>query len=101
MMTNVLLGAALVCTVLGLLSAAIAGVRSRDARLSLAVLLDFLLAAALLRLSANTTIGALATAAVIIGIRKALPSACRGQAAPAAETCRSVRHKEGGEIRTC
>lgn len=69
-MTGVLQVAALICTVLGLLSATSILLLSHDVRLSLGVLLDFLLAAGLLRLSADTTARTLATAAVIIAIRK-------------------------------
>jgi uncharacterized membrane protein len=68
--TAVLQTAALACTVLGLLSAAATLLRAHDVRLSLRVLLDFLLAAGLLRLSADTTIRSLATAAVIVVVRK-------------------------------
>ncbi len=57
-MTQALNDAALVCVLLGLAVA----VRRPQARLSIAVLLDFLLAAGLLRLSAHVTVRALVTA---------------------------------------
>ena len=62
--------AALVCTVLGLVCAAGVLVRTRDARLGLGVLLDFLLAAGLLRLGADADWRAIATAAVVVAVRK-------------------------------
>ncbi len=69
-MTALLREAALVCTVLGILSAFAVLARSRDVQLSVAVLLEFLLAAGLLRLSADPTVQALVTAAVTIGLRR-------------------------------
>lgn len=69
-MTEVLQDAALVCVVLGLVSSLAAAVRVPQVRLPLAVLLDFLLAAGLLRLSAEVTGRTLATAAVVVAVRK-------------------------------
>jgi uncharacterized membrane protein len=69
-MTALLREAALVCTVLGILSALAVLARSRDVQLSVGVLLEFLLAAGLLRLSADPTVQALVTAVVIIGLRR-------------------------------
>lgn len=63
-------GGALVVTVLGLGSGLLVLARHRDVRQALAVLLDFLFAAGLLRLSDQATYRALATAAVIVAIRK-------------------------------
>jgi len=62
--------AALVCTVLGLLCAATVLARTRSLRQALPVLLEFLMAAGLLRLSSAATWRALATAAVIVVLRK-------------------------------
>jgi hypothetical protein len=50
-------------------SAAAVLVRTRKAPLTLSVLLDFLLAAALLNLSAGSTAASLATAAVLLLLR--------------------------------
>jgi uncharacterized membrane protein len=62
--------AALVCTLLGLVSAAAVLARTRSARSALPVLLEFLMAAGLLRLAHDATWGALATAAVVVVLRK-------------------------------
>ncbi len=67
---DVLQSAALAVTVLGLLSAAAVLARAREVRLPIGVLLDFLLAAGLLRLAAAPTLRALASAALIVVIRK-------------------------------
>jgi hypothetical protein len=69
-MTALLREAALLCTVLGMLSALAVLARSRDVQLSVGVLLEFLLAAGLLRLSADSTVQAVVTAVVIIGLRR-------------------------------
>ena len=69
-MAAALQAAALACTVLGLLAATAVLLRTRQVQLSLGVLLDFLLAAGLLRLSHAATGQALATAAMIVLIRK-------------------------------
>jgi hypothetical protein len=69
-MSDLLQDAALVCSGLGLLSAVAVLARAHDVRLALAVLLDFLLAAGLLRLSVDATPRALLTAAIIITLRK-------------------------------
>ena len=63
-------GAALLLTALGLLSAGLVLARSRDVRQALAVLLEFLLAAGLLRLVHDATYQGLATTALIVVIRK-------------------------------
>jgi uncharacterized membrane protein len=60
---------------LGLLSAATVFARIRQVRPALAVLLDFLLAAGLLRLSRDATWAALATAALVVAIRKLVMTA--------------------------
>ena len=62
--------AALLCTALGLVSATAVLLRARDLRLAIAVLLEFLLAAGLLRLAVAATPRALLTAAIIIALRK-------------------------------
>ncbi|MDP9435751.1 MAG: DUF1622 domain-containing protein [Actinomycetota bacterium] len=61
--------AALVCTLLGLVSGAAVLARTRDLQQGLGVLLEFLLAAGLLRLSTTASWRAVVTAAVIVGIR--------------------------------
>jgi uncharacterized membrane protein len=61
--------AALACTVLGVVSAAAVLLRTHNAPLTLSVLLDFLLAAALLRLSAGPTTATLTTVAVLVLLR--------------------------------
>jgi hypothetical protein len=63
-------GAALLLTALGLLCAGVVLARSRDVRQALPVLLEFLLAAGLLRLAHGATYQALATTALIVVIRK-------------------------------
>ncbi|SDY46311.1 Protein of unknown function [Modestobacter sp. DSM 44400] len=63
-------GGALLLTVLGLGCGLLVLARRRDVRQALSVLLEFLLAAGLLRLSDDPTYRALATTAVIILIRK-------------------------------
>jgi hypothetical protein len=62
--------AALIVTVGGLVVAVVAFVRTRQARLALALLLDFFTAAALLRLAAPPTWRALGAAALTIAIRQ-------------------------------
>ena len=69
-MTDLLQAAALATTVLGLLSAAVVLAATRQLQQALATLLEFLLAAGLLRLSTNATWSALLTAALIISVRK-------------------------------
>jgi hypothetical protein len=61
--------AALACTALGVLSATVVLLRTRKAPLTLSVLLDFLLAAALLTLSADPTARTLTTAALLVLLR--------------------------------
>ncbi len=76
-----MLGAAAAgCTLLGLIAAACVLLRTRQVQLALGVLLDFLLAAGLLRLSHDTTPRTLPTAATIILVRKIVAlglTACR------------------------
>lgn len=62
--------AALLLTALGLLCAGLVLARSRDVRQALAVLLEFLLAAGLLRLVHGATYQALAATALIVAIRR-------------------------------
>ena len=69
-MQAIVQGAALLLTVLGLLSAGLVLARSRDVRQALAVLLEFLLAAGLLRLVHGATYQGLATTALIVVVRK-------------------------------
>jgi hypothetical protein len=68
--TELVRGAALMCTVLGLTCSVAVLACTRDARLALAVLLDLLLAAGLLRLGADPDWRALATAAVVVAVRR-------------------------------
>jgi hypothetical protein len=63
-------GAALLLTALGLLCGGLVLGRSHDVRAALAVLLEFLLAAGLLRLVHGVTYQGLATTALIVVIRK-------------------------------
>jgi len=69
-MSTLLQAAALLTTVLGLGCGTLVLVCRHDVRSALAVLLEFLLAAGLLRLSDHPTYRSLATAAVIIAVRK-------------------------------
>lgn len=69
-MSTLLRGAALLLTVLGLVCGLLVLVRERDIRLAVAVLLEFLLGAGLLRLADHPTSRAIATAAVIVLVRK-------------------------------
>ncbi len=71
-MSALLQGGALLCTLLGLVSGAVVLVAARDARLALKVLLEFLLAAGLLRLSDNPDWRALVVAAVVVALRRVL-----------------------------
>ncbi len=64
--------AALLCTLLGLLSSGIVLLASRNGRTSIKVLLEFLLAAGLLRLSDDPTLRTILTAAVIVAVRRLL-----------------------------
>jgi non-ribosomal peptide synthetase component E (peptide arylation enzyme) len=69
-MSSVLQAIALVLTALGLGCGLLVLARLGNVRQALAVLLDFLLAAGLIRLSDRPSYQALATAAVVIVIRK-------------------------------
>ena len=60
---------ALLCAVLGLVSAGVVLARTRHLRQALPVLLEFLLAAGLLRLGHDTSWRALATAAAVVALR--------------------------------
>lgn len=61
-----------VCTGLGLVCAGAVLVGTRDVRFAVAVLLDFLLAAGLVRLGDDPTPRALLTAAVVVALRRLL-----------------------------
>lgn len=76
-MSVLLLDAAAVCTVLGLLSAAAVLTRARSVRLSVQVLIDFLVAAGLLRLSAEPGWRQVAAAAVLVAVRHLVAVALR------------------------
>lgn len=69
-MSALLQGAALLTIVLGLSCGLLVLARHQDLRGALGVLLEFLLAAGLLRLSDHPTYRSLAVAAVIVVIRK-------------------------------
>ncbi len=77
-MTAPLQSAALICTALGLLCGAVVLLRTRSVPVALPVLLDFLLAAGLLRLSAAPDYRALTVAAVVIGIRRLVTGGLTG-----------------------
>lgn len=65
-------GAALLCTIAALLSGGLALAVTRDARASLAVLLDLLTAAGLLRLALPPTPSRLLSAAAVVAVRRLL-----------------------------
>ncbi len=70
MITTVTDSAALIVTAAGLLAAAVALARTRRVPPAVALLLDFLTAAALIRLSASASWPAIAAAALVIAIRQ-------------------------------
>lgn len=71
MESMLLQGAALLLTALGLVCGLLVLARGRDVRLAVAVLLEFMLGAGLLRLSDHpTTYRTIATAAVVVIVRK-------------------------------
>jgi hypothetical protein len=78
--STALQSASLACVVAGLLSAALVLVSSRDALLSLRVLVDLLVAAGLLRLSGDPATGELAIAAALVALRQLLSGLRRGAA---------------------
>ncbi|MDN3293997.1 DUF1622 domain-containing protein [Streptomyces ficellus] len=69
-MTAWLHTAAMLATAAGVLSACAAYLATRQVRLSLGVLLDFLTAAGLIRLADEPSWSSIATAAAVIGLRK-------------------------------
>lgn len=69
-MSALLQEAALLLTILGLVCGLLVLAGERDVRLAVAVLLEFLLGAGLLRLSDHPTYRTIATAAVIVVVRK-------------------------------
>ena len=69
-MSDLVAAAALLCTVLGVVCAVAVLARTRSLAQALPVLLEFLLAAGLLRLSQDQTWRAIATAAAVVGLRK-------------------------------
>lgn len=83
-MSALLQGAAQLTTVLGLACAALVLIRRHDVRNALAVLLEFLLAAGLLRLADHPTYRSLATAAAIVVVRKLVTIGLR-RGTPAAQ----------------
>lgn len=75
--SDVVQKAALLLTVLGLLFGCLVLVRKRDIGRGVTVLLEFLLAAGLLRLPDNPTYRTITTAAVVILVRKVLTCGAR------------------------
>ena len=69
-MTGWVEAAALACTLLGVVCATAVLVRTRSVGQALPVLLEFLMAAGLLRLSHDSSWRAIVTAAVVVGLRK-------------------------------
>ncbi|GAA2499716.1 hypothetical protein [Streptomyces gobitricini] len=69
-MTAWLHTAALLTTAAGLLSACVAYLSTKQVRVSLGLLLDFLTAAGLIRLADEPSWGSIAAAAAVIGIRR-------------------------------
>lgn len=69
-MRSLVATAATLCATLGLVCTAAVLARTRELRQALPVLLEFLLAAGLLRLTSDASWQALATAAVVVGVRK-------------------------------
>lgn len=69
-MSAALQGGALLCTLLGLLSAGVVLLASRAGVLALRVLLEFLLAAGLLRLADDPGWREIAVAAVVVALRR-------------------------------
>ncbi|MFF8384046.1 hypothetical protein [Streptomyces kanasensis] len=92
-MTAVLLQASVLCAAMGLLACPFAYRATGRARPTLAVLLDFLTAAGLLRLAAAPDWQGIATAAAVIALRKVVSGAF-GRAGPSA-----VRPRHGGHPR--
>lgn len=82
-MTNLLLAGALLCTTAAVVSGLAVGVATRQLRVALPVLLELLLAAGLLRLSAGGTWTGIATAAVIVAVRKVAGTGIRSARAAA------------------
>lgn len=80
-MTVVLHQTALLVTLLGLLSAACAGLRLRRVQPTVALLIDFLLAAGLIRLTAEPSWMSLAVAAATIAVRMLVNAGLRMPAA--------------------
>ena len=71
-MSSALQAGALACTLLGLVGAAAVLARTRDVRLGVRVLLEFLLAGGLLRLSDDPSPQALLTAAALVAVRRVI-----------------------------
>lgn len=69
-MTHLLLTGALLCTAAAVVSGLLVGAATRQLHAALPVLLELLLAAGLLRLSAGGTWTGIATAVVIVAVRK-------------------------------
>ena len=77
-MSGVLGAAALLVTGFGLLGAAAVLARSRDGRLALRVLLEFLTAAGLLRLAGNPGWAQIGSVAAVVALRQLLSLGLRG-----------------------
>ena len=80
-MTAVLQQAAVLVSLLGLLSAVCVGVRLRRIQPTIALLTDFLLAAGLIRLAAEPSWMSLAIAAVTVAVRMLVNAGLRSLAA--------------------
>ena len=94
-MSTLLEGGSLVLTVLGLVCGVLVLVRRRDVQLALAVLLEFLLAVGLLRLSDRPTDRAILAAALIVVIRALVSVGLRQGSGPGTAGYRS--EPGGGE----
>lgn len=78
-MSTALQTGALLCTVFGLVSAVAVLAASRDGRLAIAVLLELLLAAGLLRLADDPGWRSITTAAVVVALRRVVSAGLRWQ----------------------
>ncbi|CAM5338646.1 DUF1622 domain-containing protein [Streptomyces griseomycini] len=76
-MTALLHLAALAATAFGLVASAVVLVAARRLMIGLAVLLDFLIAAGLLRLAGEPSWDAIVTAATVIAVRKLVTAGLR------------------------
>ncbi|WP_228976330.1 DUF1622 domain-containing protein [Streptomyces sp. DH12] len=94
-MTALLLQASVLCAAMGLLACPLAYRATGRVRPTLAVLLDFLTAAGLLRLAASPGWEGIATAAAVIALRKVVSGALGRGAGPSAAGPRHGGHPRG------